>query len=314
MELTTRRPIHPFCELVPLPTAEQFQALATDILERGVIDQPVMIYHGQILDGRCRSAIGEMHNIEVPEFEFIGSELDALRFVKSHNLARRHLTTSQLAMLGAKLAEEIGSREVQNEDVSIFSPQPKGPNPSGKNRAGQSATERRRKDRHRKAQSVNSLVAAVLGTNAKYVEQAAIISRDSPDLRQAVIEGQLNIPGAMAELAKRRSDLVDSAGHPVPANLEEAFRDDAAELAAIGREIDKLIRRVEALSESPGGRFMVLARPRADLKNAKGYLLSIAPHAVCPECAGVGCEQCKQSGFITKPMHERRQSENGVKP
>jgi ParB-like chromosome segregation protein Spo0J len=81
---------------------ERLHELAQDIKDRGLLD-PIMLYEGQILDGRGRYRACKIVAVQ-PKFEdYVGD--DALSFVVSRNLHRRHLTESQRAMVAARLAD-----------------------------------------------------------------------------------------------------------------------------------------------------------------------------------------------------------------
>lgn len=87
-------------------TDAEYTALRDDIAAHGQRD-PVWIYEAQILDGRHRArAVAELakqgHAIELKTQEFDGD--DALAFVLSANLRRRHLNESQRAMSAARVA------------------------------------------------------------------------------------------------------------------------------------------------------------------------------------------------------------------
>lgn len=93
---------HPIAELLPAMTAGELQHLADDIKAHG-LHHPVVVYEGQILDGRHRFKACQMAGVDVRLTEFKGDEAAAVAMVYSANLARRQLTKSQLAMAGAKL-------------------------------------------------------------------------------------------------------------------------------------------------------------------------------------------------------------------
>jgi ParB-like chromosome segregation protein Spo0J len=97
----TAIPHHPLAALFPLLDGDEFDALVADIRAYG-LRQKIVLFEGMILDGRNRYAACLEAGIE-PRFEqFNGA--DPLAFVVSLNLARRHLSESQRAIVAAKIA------------------------------------------------------------------------------------------------------------------------------------------------------------------------------------------------------------------
>ena len=96
-------PVHPAATLFPMMDAEALQALADDIREHGQ-REPVILYRGEVLDGRNRLRACELAGVE----PWVETRDDAnvgdspARFVLSLNLLRRHLDESQRAMVGAR--------------------------------------------------------------------------------------------------------------------------------------------------------------------------------------------------------------------
>lgn len=114
---------HEFANVFPLLEGKEFDALLRDVRDHG-IREPVVIYEDKILDGRNRWNVCQVLGIEAPTRQFDGS--DALEFVVSLNLHRRHLTTSQRSMIGARIANlkgrgrpaEIASYEAISESTA----------------------------------------------------------------------------------------------------------------------------------------------------------------------------------------------------
>lgn len=93
---------HPLAELFPPLPDKDLGELADDICTFG-LRNPIILYEGQVLDGRNRLAACRIAGVE-PEFtEYEGDE--PLYFVLSHNLHRRHLTESQRAMVAARIVD-----------------------------------------------------------------------------------------------------------------------------------------------------------------------------------------------------------------
>src|SRR5262249_51620609 len=83
----------------------QYSALVDDIREHG-LRTPIVMYEVMVLDGRHRArAWYDIHgNWDVPSTEFKGTAEEAIAFVRSHNIKRRHLKPSQIAYYEAQAA------------------------------------------------------------------------------------------------------------------------------------------------------------------------------------------------------------------
>jgi ParB family chromosome partitioning protein len=92
---------HDYANLFPMLDGAALDALRDDIRAHGV-REPVVVYEGKILDGRNRYQCARDLGIEFPVVDYDGD--DALAFVISTNLHRRHLSESQRASVAAKLA------------------------------------------------------------------------------------------------------------------------------------------------------------------------------------------------------------------
>lgn len=101
---------HPAADLMPMLGESDLAALAADIRANG-LHEPVVLFDGQVLDGRNRLAACRLAGVE-PTFRTLESCGDPVSFVLSVNVRRRHLSTTQLAMVGGRVAlslEESGA-------------------------------------------------------------------------------------------------------------------------------------------------------------------------------------------------------------
>lgn len=66
------------------------------------------------------------------------------------------------------------------------------------------------------------------------------------------------------------------------------------------RGVDACINAVEALCQTKHAIFVNEQSVLNDLRNARTALKHGLPHERCPLCGGVGCETCRQSGWVSK--------------
>lgn len=109
--------VHPFSRLIPLITIGDLDRLYDDIRDHG-INEPLVMFEGQVLDGRNRLAVAATLGIPVKLKDFEGTEDEARAFVWSANAARRHLTIPQIALAAERFGfiaaakKEAGPRKV----------------------------------------------------------------------------------------------------------------------------------------------------------------------------------------------------------
>jgi hypothetical protein len=118
-------PFHPYADIFPMMTPQEQMGLADDIRAHGLRNKIVM-HEGAILDGRNRYQACLMAGVDPAFVEFDDSGADALNFVMSLNMHRRHLTDGERATAAAKLANirfgdnqhTLGSANLQTHAIS----------------------------------------------------------------------------------------------------------------------------------------------------------------------------------------------------
>ena len=94
-------PFHPLANIFPLMTEAEFKALKEDINKNG-LREAITLHDGQILEGRNRhNACKDIY--KKPNFQELPKGVDPLDYVVSANIHRRHLLTSQRAVIGARM-------------------------------------------------------------------------------------------------------------------------------------------------------------------------------------------------------------------
>lgn len=155
---------HEIANAFPMMPESELQALADDIAANG-LQEMIVEYEGKILDGRNRFVACGLANVG-PTFKPYRGD-DPLGFVVSKNLHRRHLDTSQRAMVAAKIAtlKHGGARKSQICDLK------------------------------------QSDAAAMLNVGKRSVEHAReVIDEGAPELIEAVEQGTIAVSAA-AEIA-----------------------------------------------------------------------------------------------------------------
>jgi ParB-like chromosome segregation protein Spo0J len=111
---------HPYAELFPMMDKKALQELVASIRDDG-LEKPIVTFEGKILDGRNRSLACSNARVKKEYVEYKGD--DALGYVIRSNLVRRHLTTSQRAMVASNLASlELGDNQYTKEGAGIQAP------------------------------------------------------------------------------------------------------------------------------------------------------------------------------------------------
>ena len=244
-------PVHPVASLFPMVDDDALDALAEDIkkngqrepiivayLDEAMIDEPVVI------DGRNRHAACKLAGIE-PEFKFVMSLNDRelspqviADWIISHNLHRRHLTTSQKAMVGqgylAYLKEEAKKRQIEavkRGNVSRHSDSPVSP----------------KSDELGSVQGSRSDVQAakLVGVGKNSIRDADFVAQNDPELAQQVRDSKVTVSAA----AKRIREALNPKPKQTPEQVAEKL---AKYVAKHDEEVIRLTARIlnEILGEN----------------------------------------------------------------
>ena len=109
--MTAKLLLHPLADLMPAMSEQEYAELRGDIEENGLL-APITLFDGKVLDGRHRARVCDELGIEPKTHNYVGDE--PARFVLSMNVHRRHLTTTQRALIAKAamphLKEEAAKR------------------------------------------------------------------------------------------------------------------------------------------------------------------------------------------------------------
>ncbi|HMN10864.1 MAG TPA: ParB/RepB/Spo0J family partition protein [Bellilinea sp.] len=164
---------HEYASLFPMLDDIELGELTEDIRSNGLIE-PIVLYEGKVLDGRNRYLACREANVEPRFVQYDGH--DPLGFVVSKNLHRRHLTSSQLAVIALDVLPELEAKARERMTAGI----------------NQHSSPSQPIDRGSKGRATDE-AATMLGTNRQHVSDAKKIAEEAPELIKEIRDGKLSI-------------------------------------------------------------------------------------------------------------------------
>jgi hypothetical protein len=217
--------LHPLCEIIPPCTATEFKELKEDIKTNG-LQVPIKTFEAKILDGRsrhkaCVELEQEGHPVEFKRETFLGSAKEALAYVISANVKRRHLKASQRAIIAARL---VTSKVGGDRSVKL-------PN-----------------------EITQEQVATLSGVAVKTVTDAIkVLTR--PDLAEKVLNGELAVAKAANQVRDEEEKAKGQSGKGGDAQADAQGQDDSEQkvdalVAACTKRRELLIEALEELRKA----------------------------------------------------------------
>lgn len=270
--------VHPLSLCLPPMEDNQYRDLVESIRENG-LRKRIVLFQGKILMGSQRARACKELGIDPEYEEFTGTLEEAVEAVKIEEIFRRHASPSQRAMA-------LEALKAQGHNIN----------------GGAS-------DRTR-----------------GYAR--AVIKNGAPELAQAVLDGvvsasdaakALNLPKAeQAKLAtavktgkaknikqaktKPKGDAwedeedTDAYGTVIPPALKDAFA-----TPILTDAISSLRSALNAINGTQSWHpFILIGSLRSDLERVMNSLTENAPAAVCQDCSGVGCRECRGCGWLPR--------------
>jgi DNA modification methylase len=169
---------HPLSSTFPLTDGPELDVLADDIRQHG-LQQDITLYEGKILDGRRRYLACQKAGV-TPRFLGLAEGMSPLDFVVSANIQRRHLSRSQLAVIGLKLLPLYEAQAKERQRLSKGRGQ-KGAT-TGAAFCGKAADH----------------AAKIVGCSGGMIERAKRVQVDAPLLLPKIERGELSVSDAYA--------------------------------------------------------------------------------------------------------------------
>jgi N6-adenosine-specific RNA methylase IME4 len=181
--------VHPVAEMFPLIEGDDYAALVEDVRQHGV-REPVWLHpDGTLIDGRNRARAAADAGVNLPTrtWDATGSLVE---FVLSLNLHRRHLTSSQKAILALSVEPMLAAEAAVRQ------------------RAGVRADLSQGFDQGSQSGKAAEQAAKLTGTNRQYVADAKRIAEERPDLLEDIRNGETTIPQAVRVLKEDKREAV----------------------------------------------------------------------------------------------------------
>ena len=225
-------PVSELAEAMPMMTDRQYDDLVASIRTRGFDPKhAIVLWRGQILDGRHRARACERLGIDPPTTEFVGNEAEAAAEVWQENVARRHFPDAHRAVLAAKLVTvRLGDNQ--------YSP-----------------------DRADPSRVTREMAAEFAGVSTRSLDRATELLRmDDPAALSEVTSGKIGLQTALRTARTRRKAAASQPAEP-PAPLDPpAFPASALQplrsLAAANSAGSALVIEIDASQQRPAAQIL----------------------------------------------------------
>jgi N6-adenosine-specific RNA methylase IME4 len=175
-------PFHPLAEIFPLIHGKEFVELKQDIKANGV-HEPIVMYQGQILDGRNRFRACQEVGV-TPKFVNYAGDSPAA-FVISLNIHRRHMDSGQKAAVAVEFLPYL-----EEESRKRMSSGGKGVEKIPPLEAGKSRDK----------------AAEMVGTNPRYVSDAKKIKEEKPEVFEEIKAGTKSLMQAKRDIREEKRE------------------------------------------------------------------------------------------------------------
>lgn len=293
---------HEYGALIPKMSKAQYNDLYKSIEANG-LNHEIVLFEGKVLDGwnryNCCQEINKnpLDAVAIRYRNFDGSQQQALEFVLSENLNRRHIAEQDRIKVALKVRKEL--MKLADADK-----------PQGK---------------------IDAAAGKAAGVPERTVSRAARVEKHgSEDVKKAMTEGDITPRAAekilkadkkeqknLVEKAKKtggkaraadlaaalKSSMKDDSGRAVPKDLQDIFL-AGDEIHACVQQIKEIQRMLnKAGKHVPAVHTEVIHR---NLDMVRSTLEANMPAWVCRGCEGTGkkegknCNICKTRGYVAK--------------
>lgn len=195
--MANMKQFHSLSSMLPMMQPDEYQALKEDIKING-LQVPITIFKDGIIDGRHRAKACDELGVQPKYQDFQENGISAADYIIIHNLNRRHLNTSQKAVVALSYLDQLKPEFLKR-----------------KHDKGNGKGER------------SSIVCAKrFGIGKVVVEFAQRVRKDRPELLKRVMEGRMTINQAYRRIhpkEKKIEPTIDSALTLLHSKLKEGW-------------------------------------------------------------------------------------------
>jgi hypothetical protein len=195
--------IHPLADLFPMMQGREWENFKADLRQNGLIE-PIILFRGQIIDGRNRYRACTELGIPPRFAEWSGYNGSLNTWIWSKNVERRHLTADQRAMMSAMFEDWM-----ERETATILLKKEAG------KRGGKEGGRGRRKtlvlkpgQGFREPRTVERL-ASESKVSRYRMEQAISVAKRNPSIAPKVIAGEVRLKDAVPSKPKAYDPSVE---------------------------------------------------------------------------------------------------------
>jgi N6-adenosine-specific RNA methylase IME4 len=166
---------------------KEYETLCKDIAQNGLLESIWLHPDGGIIDGRNRYRACQEVGI-APKFRTWNGNGSLVGFVLSLNLHRRHLNSGQRAGLAVRVEPMFAEEAKERQRQSALNNQPQSLNPE--------------KIPDSEKGDARDAAAVAVGTNGRYVSDMKRMNRDTPEIFEQVMTGEISITDAKKKIAR----------------------------------------------------------------------------------------------------------------
>jgi site-specific DNA-methyltransferase (adenine-specific) len=181
---------------------EELHDLANDIKTHGQREAIVML-DGMVLDGRNRWMACVYAGVTPRTTDYKGTQQEALSFVWSTNVHRRHLSSGQTAIALAKREKLDGEFAATVEAMRKAAPK------NNNTKKNDKSVVQKIEPVKDNSTLIDHKLAASVGTNRSYVATARKVVEQAPELAEKIERGEMTLSQASTEMKReiKRKDL-----------------------------------------------------------------------------------------------------------